>query len=237
MSKASLKRTRTSAGMKEKSVLSAKRKKGDYQKGREMPSGIGRELKAFDVATSAPNFAVAGVFTVLNTPVNGSELYQRVGRKIYMRSLHIKGFIENAATSIQDIGRIIIFYDSQPNAAASNLATLLQDSNAAAATSGLSSINLTNRERFKIIKDHFITLPSVSNAAGVLSNTSLQDQQENFSINWFIKLKGLETVFNAVNGGTVADITSGSLYMCLVSQNQSNTWAFQFNSRLRYYDT
>lgn len=215
-----------------------KRAAGDYQRGREMSKGIGRELKAFDLALSQSAFTTAGVFTLLNVPVNGAEIYQRVGRKIYMKSLHLRGAVVSLATSIQqDLVRIIVFYDSQPNAAASNLATLLQDSNAAAATSGTSGINLNNRERFKIIRDIQLSLPSITDTGGVITNVSQFDQANKFSINEFIKLKGLETMFNATNGGTIADVTSGSLYLLTVSTLDTSKWQLEFQTRLRYYDT
>lgn len=197
-----------------------------------------QELKAFDVATATTNFTAPGAFVrTLNVPINGPEIYQRVGRKIYMKSLHFRGFISNVATSIQDVARIIIFYDSQSNAGGVALADLLQDSNAAAATTGLSEINLINRERFKILRDQQFLLPSCTNAAGVLTNFTMTDPiSHSFNIDMFIKLRGLETIFNATNGGTAADVSSGNLGVLFVTQNASNTWACTWNSRLRYYD-
>ena len=209
---------------------------GDYQKGRELARQPKSELKAFDLSNFASVFQPAGIFTLLNIPINGPEMYQRVGRKMYMKSLHVRGFCLNVATSLQDMGRIIIFYDSQPNAAVSNIAALLQDSNLAATTSVFSEINLNNRERFKIIRDHQIMLPAVTNTAGVLTNgpLTLDPIKSTMNIDMFIKLKGLETIFNGVNGGTIADITSGSLYMLTVSN--ATGWEFSGTTRLRYYD-
>ncbi len=214
--------------------------KGDYQKGRELARTPKQELKAYDVAQLTTGFNTAGVFTCLNAPVNGSELYQRVGRKIYMKSIHIRGFIVNGTTSAsQDMARIIVFFDSQPNAAAGTLAALLQDSNAGAATSGTSEINLVNRQRFKILRDYQMIIPPATNTAGVITNVGVYDQAEKtFAIDMFIKLKGLETVYNGTNGGTIADITSGSLFIVTLNNVAGNTgnWGFTFGTRLRYYD-
>lgn len=210
-----------------------------YQQGREL-AHPGQELKAFDVASATlvfdppagpPNFA-----TNLNCPVNGAELYQRVGRKTYMKSIHIRGWILNVATSVQDIGRLIIYYDSQPNGAAPAYAALMQDSNAAGASSTLSEINLTNRQRFQILRDIPLLFPAVTNTAGVLTNLAYPETDKQFKIDEFIKLKGLETVFNGTNGGTVADITSGAIGMCAVCQTSNNAWELSFTTRLRYYD-
>lgn len=212
-----------------------KRVKRNYQSGRELTRQPKTELKAFDVATVTTSFSTAGVFTLLNVPVNGAELYQRVGRKIYMKSLHIRGMVYPSATTTQDRGRMVVFYDSQPNAGVSTLATLFADSNAGHATSVDSEINLDNRARFKILADKQYLFPSVTDTTGVLTNLGPQDNiLQTFNINIFIKLNGLETIYNATNGGTIADITSGSLYV--VTFGGLGNYGAQWGSRLRYYD-
>lgn len=214
------------------------RTQGDYQKGRETLKSQ-KELKAFDLAqtnlvletpANPPNFVL------LNACVNGAELYQRVGRKIYMKSIHIRGFLQCISTSGQDMARIIVFYDAQPNAAAPTIAALLQDSNAAAATTFLSEINLNNRQRFKILRDHQVLLPSSTLTGAVQTNTSYPETDGKLQIDFFIKLKGLEAVYNATNGGTIADITSGSIYIVAMDGVDLSDWELTFTSRLRYYD-
>lgn len=228
-----------SSGPKKKKV--SKAKTSDYQSGRELARPSMREKKAFDLATTMLTINTIGggppVFVTLNACVNGAELYQRVGRKIYMKSLHIRGFVNNTSTSVNDFARIIIFYDAQPNAAAPTIQTLLQDSNAAAATTAYSEINLINRARFKILRDYQIILPSLTNTAGVITNFALQDNLLNpLNINFFIKLKGLEAEYNGVNGGTIADISSGAIFITAVSSISNDNYDFIFTSRLRYYD-
>lgn len=215
-----------------------KRRQGDYQRGRELARTPKQELKAFDLAyTTQQVSTIAGPpnFNCLNAMINGSELYQRVGRKTYMKSLHIRGWFDatNAAAIPPDVIRMIVFYDSQPNAAASAVTDLLQNSNAAAATTVFSGLNLVNRERFKILRDQVHTFPQSIAVAGEYQN--VPDTSGIFAINEFIKLKGLESVYNGTNGGTSADITSGALWIVTISQH-STDWTFNFQSRLRYYD-
>lgn len=208
-----------------------------YQSGRMLKGIPPTELKAFDVASGALDFTTAGGLVALNVPVNGPELYQRIGRKIYMKSLHIRAVVTNVATSLQDVGRMIIVYDSQSNGSTFALSDLLKDSTAAAASTGNSEINLNNRERFKIIRDYQVLLPAVTNTAGVLSNFTILDPIKNsFDIDMFIPLKGLETIYNATNGGSASDITSGALYIFNVSQSTTSKWSLLYHSRLRYYD-
>lgn len=200
------------------------------------------ELKVFDVAEFSSAFrtplAATSLSPLLNVPVSGSDVFNRVGRKIYMKSLQIKGLIFNNNTSIQDSGRMLLIFDSQPNAAAPTVQNLLSNFDGVGATNGNSMINLNNRQRFLVLRDHQIIFPGVNNAAGVLTNVGpvLDTGKYQYEINWFVKLKGLETIFNQINGGTIADIASGSLYLIFVSTTQDAGYNFKGNTRLRYYD-
>lgn len=218
---------------------SKKRRTGDYQKGRELTKAPKSELKAFDVTlttTVVENIANTPNFNTINVMVNGAELFNRVGRKVYNRNLHFRGWFSNAATGTQDIARVIIYYDAQPNGAAPTIANLLADSTTAGSTTSLSEINLFNRARFKILRDHQVLLPGCTNSATSVSPSFVLDSTGRLAVDFFIKLKGLESVYNGTNGGTVADITSGAIGFVVLSETTSNSWDFNWSSRLRYYD-
>lgn len=201
------------------------------------------EFKTFDLATiNAPLINGASAATT-NAMTQGPEFYQRIGRKIYMKSLKIEGFINNVATSIQDYARILVVYDTQVNGAQPPLAAILQNANAGAVTDGWAQLNMNNRQRFTILRDQKIVLPSVTNAAGagVLTNGPqyVDSVVNQLRINMFIPLKGLETIYNSNNAGnTAADITSGAVFIYVFnSYNVNNSsWQFTFTTRLRYYD-
>jgi len=202
-----------------------------------MPKAPKQELKAFDVHQTVTGFSSAAPNVVyFNTMINGAELYQRVGRKVYMKSLHLRGWVQNTGTSVADFARIIVFYDANPNGSAITQTDLLQDSNAAAAVSATAEINLFNRERFQILRDHQMLLPSVTNTGGVLTNAFIPQTDSQLNIDMFIKLKGLEGVYNATNGATIADIQTGAIGMLLMCETSTNEWDFTWHSRLRYYD-
>lgn len=211
--------------------------RNNYQRGVESHFGGSRgELKAFDTTVTLA-FDTAGTFSTLNLPVNGPELYQRIGRKIYMRNVHLRGVINlanTAANSAQDFLRVLLIYDRQSNGALPNIASILQDSNAGAGSSVLSEINLTNRARFQVLRDFQMVPPMFQNGTFLMSGL---DQTRDFQLDWFVKLRGLEAEFNGVNGGTIADITSGSLFVVCQDQNNLSTWQLQLHARLRYYDT
>lgn len=149
--------------------------------------------------------------------------------------MHLRGWFKDTGTTIQTLARLIVYYDSQPNIGAPLITDLLANSNAGGATSALSEINLVNRERFKILRDKQILLPAVTNTSGVLTNLAYPDTTGSLAINEFIKLKGLETIYNGTNGGTIADITSGSIGFTVFSDTEGQ-WNFVWTSRLRYYD-
>jgi len=196
------------------------------------------ELKAFDSSYQNTGFLTAGSTATINLPVAGTELYNRVGRHTYNKTLLFRGIINNTATAVQDTARIVIYYDRQPNGASAPLAAVLQDSNPASATSAYSNINLTNRDRFTILADIQLDLPAVVNTGGVLTNGPvMQDPiRQTFNIKQFIKLKNVDTTYNTANAGNVGDITTGAINILFVSNSNSNQWACGWTTRLRYYD-
>lgn len=220
-------------------VYKKKKATGDYQKGRELNKAPPTELKAFDTpSTVILNTGVGGppTFNILNAMVNGAELYQRVGRKIYMKSLHLRGVIEANAAAQPQNGRIIVFFDAQPNGASPTITNLLQDSNSAAATTWNSEINLVNRQRFKILRDYQVMMGGVNSLTGDIE-TVPDPILNSFNIDFFIKLKGLEAVYNGVNGGTISDITSGAIFITFVGDTRAEgSFQLQYSTRLRYYD-
>lgn len=218
-----------------KKTTAKRAKTGDYQKGREFRYHPKQELKAFDTAYAITTIPLAGSVTVLNVQVQGTELYQRIARKTYMKSVHIRGFFTVNATSVQDAARLLVVYDANPAGAAPAMGDIIRDMNAGAALNAMSEINLNNRQRFKILRDHQILLPAVTYTAGVLTNLAYPQTDNQLNVSMFIKL-GLETVYNAVNIGTIADINTGALFLCLISENNDSKWQFNWQSRLRYYD-
>ena len=132
---------------------------------------------------------------------------------------------------------MLLVYDSQANAALPPVADVLSNMVAAPGTTGMSHLNLNNRQRFQILRDKHWTVPAVTNTAGVLTNgPAFNDTTGRFQINWFIKLKGLEAIFNNVNAGTIGDVSSGSPFLMFVSDAVDAAWNFKAVTRLRYYD-
>jgi len=228
-------------------------------------SRIRKEIKAIDLDRTATADKGANMTALLVTTLNtnlrvinqikeGSGFQQRIGRKINMKSVRINGMIRPTGTNVAVIPnqelRLIMFYDKQWNAAtAFTLSTLLQDQTEAATTSSaMSGVNLNNRERFKILIDRKISCPQITVTAGPVITSSTGSWMLDGSsietggpvVNIYKKLGGLETQYNGTVG-TSADINSGALVICLLTDGgtlttNTNDWQFDGTIRLRYYD-
>lgn len=113
--------------------------------------------------------------------------------------------------------RCIIFMDKQPNETAPTMAALL----ATTVAGGVDAFrNLDNRKRFVILHDSRM----------VVSTDFPERVHEKY------KKMSLVTQYDSGNAGTIADITSNSLYMLQVSDEATNTPTQIFNVRLRFID-
>lgn len=202
----------------------------------------GSEIKAIDIPTQqAFRLPATNSCNLLNGIQTGAAFFNRIGSRIEMRNLHIRGQVVLAATATVSMLRLLIVYDRQPTGALPVVSDLLQsrDQTGTATTSGSSEINLDNRDRFTIIRDMQLYAPPATFTAGVLTNgpqfPGNDDQQ--WDINEFIKLRGLTTHYkSSSNPTTIADISTGALYAYFVANGSDNTWQFSGGFRLRYAD-
>lgn len=202
------------------------------------------EIKFVDITTTATNFRVTGTPPVaqpLNAISQGTGAYNRIGQKILMKSLRVRGVVTNIATATQQTARVIIVYDRQCNTALPIWSDLILavDKAATGTSNVLDGVNMGNRDRFIVLADEQMWLPAVTNTAGVLTNVgTLNSTDKNptmFNFDRFIRLKDLEAHFNNVNGGTFADIQTGGMFMFLASGADAQ-YSMAWSARLRYED-
>jgi len=239
----SSKRARTSTSSSS-SMVAAKMRAA--RRRRVLPGSLtskGHEIKAIDIPNANYSFLTAAAppaLTLLNGIQTGSGFFNRIGSRIEMKSLHVRGVISNIATGVQCLLRMLIFYDRQPNGAAPAYTTLMQsrDQTGAATTGSVSEINLDQRDRFVMIRDKTWFAPSATNTTGVLTNgPNYPGNDQELDIDMFISLKGLLTHFNATaNPATIAEINSGALFVTFVTGGTTATWQASVGFRLRYDD-
>lgn len=176
------------------------------------------ESKVVDVnpALAATN---GGAILLLNGVQPGTALNQRVGRQIQMRSLkyHLTAAV-TSATGVDQIHRVLIVRDAQPNGAALAVADVLDGGQS-------SQVNISNQMRFTILFDERFYL----NASGEPDSARLIDG----SI-------GMNTIvqYNTGVAGTVADIATNSLYMIVFGSEAAGVTAGTVAGtvRLKFYD-
>lgn len=199
------------------------------------PNAVERKVNDVNIATY--NINTTGSVTLLANPAVGANFNDRIGRKITLRSLFLRGklYIQNSAGtppanqfSPSQLARCIIVYDCQPNGVALTLAELLVTADSTA------QLNLDNRDRFKILWDKVWTLgPLQTDASSFIQAVD----RANYPIKKYKKLN-LDMIFNGGSTGTVADITTGALYMVWIGDLGVGTTdcVFRGTTRVRYSD-
>jgi len=197
------------------------------------------ERKVYDIDAQAYNVNTTVVTTPLCLPTLGTDMTQRIGRKICLKTLAIRGNLGISNTlptppTVSDIGvlwaRLIVLWDTQPNGANPSATDVLKTA------SVFSPLNLNNRDRFRVLRDKMYTFdPFAYDPAGT-ATTAWNKTNQNIKI--FVKLPNLETIFNATNGGTVADIASGNLIAFWLGSGTGNNGPLDFTGsyRVRFED-
>lgn len=194
------------------------------------------ESKVIDIAVGTIQVNTTSSISLLNGCIQGTDYTQRIGRKIVLQSVYVRGRvqIEGPASGVQNASqlvRMILVIDTQPNGTVFAITDLL---NTAAPESQL---NLNNRDRFSIICDKewvfdpYIVSTTATQSLGIGGRT-IQALKKYKKLN-------METIFNSGNAGTVADMTSGALYMVWIGSNAASANADSnaiVSTRVRFKD-
>lgn len=199
------------------------------------------EKKFFDIAPATYQINTTGSITLLCVPVPGTDYTNRIGRKIGIKSVYIRGIVGLSAalttittgvTAQGQLLRLIIFVDMQPNGAAPALADLLNNATANA------QLNPNNRDRFRVIKDKQWAFGRFQWDTTATQTYAMTSGNSVAQVKCFKRIN-LQTIFNAGTAGAIADINSGALYMCWVGDQAAGTdtaGAAVVSTRVRFYD-
>lgn len=194
--------------------------------------GSSPEVKFYDENINSTSITTAGFCQCINDMVQGDDYNNRVGRKIEMTSVTFQGTIAQTAANFAAAGsgvvtgvanfRCAIVYDKQPTPGTT---VSPQDvyNNVTSVLSPYQPRNVNNIERFEVLKVWNETLDTANRLS--------------CPIECYIKMNK-ETRFNATDGGTVADITTGTLYFLAWSDVTSgaNNPSVVGISRVRFKD-
>lgn len=192
-----------------------------------------KELKFIETAdtTAIPAGTPATLLTggfqplLINGSVPGTGATNRIGRKIFMRSVLIRAAVAAAATTTSGLVRLMLVYDSQTNGAAFQDTDLLTPADGTPNPYITSKQNLDNRDRFKVLMDKVYYL-----SAG----TAVTDT----NVRYCMKFKKIAypVIYNAGSAGTVADINTGGLFFCSMCTNGTAAPNFRLDARVRFSD-
>lgn len=138
----------------------------------------------------------------INHVAIGTGINQRVGQKIRLKKLTIRGSMANGSATGPSQARLVLFWDSQNNGTLPVNADLMQDTTAA--TNFNSPYLITNRKRFHVVYDKQFAF---NNHGG----STDQAEVKKFKITKNFK-KGHLIQYNTGTAATQADSVGGSFF-------------------------
>jgi len=184
-----------------------------------------KELKTVDTGTLNQLIDGTGDTVLLNGIAAGTDYTNRIGRKVILRSILARFTVLPGSTSVVtgDSVRVLIVYDSQSNGAQPTVADILNTANF------LEPMNLSNRDRFKVLFDKQVPMNATVYAAA--SPTAGTPAPRVFKM---YKKLNLDQIFQGTTAA-FSSIASGSIWLLPISlQDDLNT--LYYNVRIRYED-
>lgn len=191
--------------------------------GRRAGSARSAELKFLDTASSTLFTTAGAVNTNLNViPLSTTES-GRIGRKITIKSIHIRGdIIHNpiSAVTASNLVRIIVIQDKQANGATFAVGDYLASANP------LGHRQLSNTDRFRMLGDTTISLTSQA-----AESAGYGEVRKKYT---FYKKCNIDVEYNGSNG-VIAEQRSNSVAILMIADTGAVT-TFSYNARIRYSD-
>ncbi len=190
------------------------------------------ERKFRDIDITPVNLADTGAFltgaNALLGLAQGITDNTRIGRKISLTSIHIKGRIIWNPTIADQVNRcrLMIVLDTQANGAVPAAVTSLLT------TANIDSYrNLLTGRRFKVLSDKTYVFNPLGTAETVVSAT--QQINLNFTKTW---KKPLKVTYNNI-GATITALQNYNVFVMGISAfDTDNIITYNVQTRLRYYD-
>lgn len=185
------------------------------------------EKKFIDTAQASYDCDTTGSVTCLNLCDEGTGISQRIGRKICIKSVQVRGIVRPVdATSSDNTTRIMLIWDKQVNGVIATISEILS------AATAHSFMNLDNRERFVVLMDKQFAVGRRSDASGNSGSPNV------YAVNKYKKMPaGSITIYDGTGAG-IADVNTGALYLVTIgSQAAAAGSVFSAACRVRYTDS
>lgn len=152
----------------------------------------------------------------LFAPVIGDDIFNRTGRKAFVKKIRIAGVIKfargAATTTGEDVARVrvIVYQDKQTNIAQAQGEDVIASGAASNAISMFQ--NVANLGRFKVLKDKTFLMQNPTLVADAGTTGNIVHSELAVPFKWTIK-PNCWVSYNATNGGTVADVVDNSFHL------------------------
>jgi len=191
-------------------------------------SKTGQELKYFDVASATYACDTTGAVTLLNGIAQGDDVTTRDGRVVFNASCRVIGKFTGQDGIVSDsLCRVMLVWDMNNNSAAA--VPLITD--ILTASTSISHLNLNNRARFVILRDHMVSY----GAHDITTATSTFSSSPNTGeLDWYVRLGKSKTIYSGTTG-VIGSIASGALYLVTIGDQAAGAgYSFQATSRVRF---
>lgn len=206
----------------------AKRRR-PYARSYGISSGIQKELKFFDTDLSflidlTGEVPATGQLCLIP---QGDTESSRDGRAAYVKSIQIRGnfsLIPVASATASSTAYVYVVLDTQCNGAAAAVTDVLTGANL-----GTALINLTNSERFKIMKRFVIEMNAQAGVSTAYNNHTVP-------VDWYKKCD-IPLQYNST-AGAITEIRSNNIFLLAGTNAAAGDDLINFTGRcrLRFYD-
>jgi len=183
-------------------------------------SNMKGELKYFDTTAATYTADNVGYIIPLNAMATGTDANTRIGKQIYMKSVHVHGIVNNSGgATTPSFVRIMLVWDAQAN---NTLGVFNND--ILVTSSSLSELNLNNRQRYTILRDMKMNIARETGGADA-----------GRTIDMFVNLGNKKTTFSGTSNG-IGNVATGALLLCVIGNIASGAPEATLSARVRFYD-
>jgi len=177
-----------------------------------------------DLVSQSVAFDTTGTIVLASTIAQGTAVTQRVGKRIILKNVQVKGTFQNNAAATYTFCELALVYDKRPTGSLPNINDIFDSFTSYAFAKD------TGSPRFTILRRWSYCLagaPATGNGLGTAA-----------CIDDFVKIKDKPVVYKAAATGAIADIEEGALYLVSLGGNAAGTSAASgtFSLRVRFVD-
>lgn len=182
-----------------------------------------KETGYVDLEVAGGDLDTTGFIWMCNTIAPGSTQSTRVGKKVAMKGLQIRGLLYNGSSAYTNDVAIIVVYDKRPTSSMPAITAILEAASAQALN------NDDNASRFRIVRRMDYCL---------VGNSTTPTSSSGISIDEYVDLRKALVVYKSASTGEIADISEGALYIIGVGSAGAGSAAAiaVLKTRCRYYD-